>query len=80
MIEGGLQTNVTAEAEALRDLLLRFDNLTTLIFGLGEDATVHLPFERAIVQAFGGMRLPTVRELEIEDAGLFWTDICDRLE
>jgi len=75
-IEGGTQANVTSEAEALRDLLLGFDNLTELVFGLGSDASHRPPFEEAICHAFGKTQLPTVQMLNLEDTALFWTGIC----
>ena len=80
-MENGVHTNILAEVEALCDLLLKFNNLTELIFGLGADATRRPPFEQSIRRMLGTTScLSGVRALNIEDTALFWLSICPQLD
>ena len=80
-VENGMQANISAEVKALHDLLLKFDNLTNLTFGLGVDSTHRPPLEQLTRRAFGTATfLPAVRALSIEDSALFWMGICPQLD
>lgn len=79
-IEGGVHASVAKEAAALRDLLLKFDNITDLIFGLGSYSALRPPLETAILHAFDGLQLPNVRRLCIEDTAMHWLRICPNVD
>jgi len=75
------QASISAEFEALHDLLLKFDNLAKLIFGLGVDATHCPPIEQSIRRTFGTTALlSAVRALSIEDNALSWLGICPQVD
>jgi len=80
-IEDGPNINVDEHAIALVELLMSFDNLNELVFGLGKDPWARPPFENSLISALrigqpNARVLSKLTRLDIEDTALFWTSIC----
>jgi len=84
-IDNGPNICVKEHAVALVDLLLSFENLTGLVFGLGQDPSARPLFEDSLISALRVGKLETsvfstVTRLDIEDTALFWTAVCPSVQ